>query len=150
MYFFIRKLFQSTRLYIKGILDGRPATLCMVKSGSVSIFMNFLIRCDYYSTIRKYGTSKLWLFTINWLMLCSSLSSTLWLEFASALDSSLCYSPCHRMSSWDPDSPNFGIFSHYFPTLACIVTKIGQAVPELGSKLIPNIWNGILCIMCLN
>ena len=28
--FFIRKLFQCTRLYIKGILDSWPATLCLV------------------------------------------------------------------------------------------------------------------------
>ena len=28
--FFIRNLFQSTRLYIKGILGGRPATLCLI------------------------------------------------------------------------------------------------------------------------
>ena len=41
-YFFIRKLFQSTRLYIEGILGGRPATLCLVESGNVSFFMKFL------------------------------------------------------------------------------------------------------------
>ena len=29
--FFKGKLFQSTRLYIIGILGGRPATLCLVK-----------------------------------------------------------------------------------------------------------------------
>ena len=41
--FFLRKLFQSTRLYIKVILNGRPATLCLVNSGDVSVFMKFLI-----------------------------------------------------------------------------------------------------------
>ena len=30
--YFFRKLFQSTRIYIKGILNGRPATLCLVWS----------------------------------------------------------------------------------------------------------------------
>ena len=41
---FLRKLFQSTRLYIKGILSGQPATLCLVNSGNVSVFIKFLIR----------------------------------------------------------------------------------------------------------
>ena len=31
-FFFFRKLFQSTRIYIKGILNGRPATQCLVWS----------------------------------------------------------------------------------------------------------------------
>ena len=39
--FFFRKLFQSTRLYIKGILNGRPSTLCLVNSGNESVFMKF-------------------------------------------------------------------------------------------------------------
>ena len=38
-FFFTRKLFQSTSLYIKGILGGRPATLCLVKSGNVTVFI---------------------------------------------------------------------------------------------------------------
>ena len=41
--FFIRKLFQSTRLYIERILNGRRALL-MVNSGDVSVFMKILIR----------------------------------------------------------------------------------------------------------
>ena len=36
MSFFIRKLFQSIGLYIKGILNGWPATLCLVNSGNVN------------------------------------------------------------------------------------------------------------------
>ena len=34
---FFRKLFQSTRLYIKGILSGWPATMCLVNGGNESI-----------------------------------------------------------------------------------------------------------------
>ena len=41
--FFIRKLFQSTILYIERILNGRRALL-MVNSGDVSVFMKILIR----------------------------------------------------------------------------------------------------------
>ena len=41
-FFFFRKLFQNSRLYIKGILNGRPATLCLVNSGIESVFMKFL------------------------------------------------------------------------------------------------------------
>ena len=39
VHFFFRKLFQSIRLYIKVILDGWPATLCLVNSGNVSVLM---------------------------------------------------------------------------------------------------------------
>ena len=40
--FFLRNLFQSTRSYIKGILNYRPAILCLVNSWNVSVFMKFL------------------------------------------------------------------------------------------------------------
>ena len=43
IYFFIRKLFQSTRSYIEGILNGRPALCAFVSSGDVSVFKKFLI-----------------------------------------------------------------------------------------------------------
>ena len=33
---------------IKGILSGQPATLCLVNSGNVSVFMKFLIRRDEF------------------------------------------------------------------------------------------------------
>ena len=36
-FFFFRKLLQSTRLYVKGILSGRPATLWLVNGGNESI-----------------------------------------------------------------------------------------------------------------
>ena len=39
VFVFVRKLFQSTGLYIKGILNGRPVTVCLVNSGNVSVFM---------------------------------------------------------------------------------------------------------------
>ena len=41
-FFFVWKLFQSTRLYIKGILNGPLATLCLVNSGDVSVFMEYM------------------------------------------------------------------------------------------------------------
>ena len=57
--FFIRKLFQSIRLYIKGILDGRPAALCLVNSRNVSVLMNSIcfqqfIITKYIHTIKEY------------------------------------------------------------------------------------------------
>ena len=47
--FIIRKLFQSTSLYIKGILSGRPATLCMVKGGNVRL--HSFLQCVCYVCI---------------------------------------------------------------------------------------------------
>ena len=58
--YFLKKLFQSTRLYIKRMMGGRQASLCLVKSGNVLVFMKFLIRRDEFCHDNSIG-SRIWL-----------------------------------------------------------------------------------------
>ena len=66
---FIRNIFQSSRLYIKGILGGRPASLCLVDSGNVSFFVKFQIRPDKFCHDNSIGS---WIRLIGKSVFCST------------------------------------------------------------------------------
>ena len=64
IFFYIRKLFQSTRLYIKGILDGWPATLCLVNDWEcvhpLWILFNFNIIFASRRWLKQHITCPIW------------------------------------------------------------------------------------------